>query len=449
MDQRRRSMLSFSLMMLCAMLASMALQKYLIDTGRLPSPNRIQPPPQPPPAVTEAFDLESVKNFKAEVTRLQKMVKAQSDSPVAGWALLRIGYLRETKLNDRAAAQKTYDQVSRKHNRTPYAPVAAYRRGLMDFHSEDEATRQKGIKELKDADNMFPKGVTYEESRQGKWRPVPLSHAVGEKLDPIHRHYFLYQVMDFFVRLTGANPKYSFALALVFLTVIIKLLLHPLSHAQYKSMKGMQTIQPEIKKIQERYKGDKANPAKMNAEIMEAYRRAKVNPWGGCLPMLIQMPVLIILYQAIILYKFRFNQAEFLWVKNLAQPDIPLLILYVISMIVSSKLTMLPSTDPQQEQTQKLMTYVMPIMFAFIFKSFPAAFLLYWLIFNIASTGQQLYILRVLKHEEERNRGNTPGLKVKSVKPDPTPPDTTNVRALQQSTSVPRRPSYRRKGKRR
>jgi len=216
--------------------------------------------------------------------------------------------------------------------------------------------------------------------------------------------YFLVQMMkvvlDFFY-----SVSHSYGVAIILLTFMVKVLLYPLTQKQFKSMQEMQKLQPLMKKLQEKHK---KKPQELQKRMMALYREHKVNPLGGCLPLLVQMPALILLYRTIISIKTEFidhtllwtqnavgggatlfTDTSFLWMPSLLAPDMPLLIMYAISMYVSQKLTMMPTADPKQEETQKMMTIMMPLLFTFMFKSFPAAFILYWLVYNILTTAQQ------------------------------------------------------------
>jgi len=138
-----------------------------------------------------------------------------------------------------------------------------------------------------------------------------------------------------------------------------------------------------------------------------------VNPLGGCLPMLIQFPILIMLWRGIRDYIVQFNHHGFLWVRNLAMPDVPLLVAYTISMIFFQKMTQklqpAATMTPQQQQQQQMMTYLMPLMFFFFFQSFPAAFLLYWLATNVIYFGQQYLYQRSLdKKAQDGTESLTP-----------------------------------------
>lgn len=180
----------------------------------------------------------------------------------------------------------------------------------------------------------------------------------------------------------------SYGLAIIFMTIAIKLLMFPLTQKQMHSMRAMQEIQPKTKYIQEKYKED---PQVMQQKIMELYKEHGVSPFGGCLPLLIQMPIFIAFYQALFNFEF-INQAHaaFLWIPNIGKPD-PYLILAVLAAATTyyqQKISMVDSKDP----TQKTMLYFMPIFMAFIAYRLPAGLPLYWVVFNILGILQQLYV---------------------------------------------------------
>lgn len=224
-----------------------------------------------------------------------------------------------------------------------------------------------------------------------------------QQIDKQNSSHVLYKIMDGLVRATGSNSKYSYALALLVITLLFKFITTPLSRAQFKSMKEMQKIQPLMKQLQEKYKNDKQELGK---RTMALYKEHGVNPFASCLPLLIQLPVMWLLYWMVRLYQFQFSKGEFLWVgsslahkfpaivgESLAQMDIPLLLIYAASMFVSQRLTVV---DPSQAEQQKIMSYMMPVLFTWMFWkwAFPSAFMLYWLLFNIFSTAQQYMIMK-------------------------------------------------------
>ena len=191
----------------------------------------------------------------------------------------------------------------------------------------------------------------------------------------------------------------NYGIAIILITVLQKIAFHPLTHKSMKSMQAMQAIQPKVQAIQERYKN---NPQKKQEETMALYRKHGVNPMGGCLPMLVQIPIFIALYNALS-SSVEMWQARFLWIRDLTQPDAlfgitiwqgyPLNLLALlmgVSMWFQQKMT--PTTgDPRQAQ---MMLWTMPIIFTFMFWSFPSGLVLYWLVNNVLQIGQQWLINR-------------------------------------------------------
>ena len=178
----------------------------------------------------------------------------------------------------------------------------------------------------------------------------------------------------------------NYGVAIILLTVIIKIVFFPLTHHSYKSMKDMQKVQPLMAKLKKKYKDDKE---KLNREIMALYRTHKVNPLSGCLPMLLQIPVFFALYKAL-MGSIELRHAPFVfWIKDLSAKDPSYItpILMGASMFIQQKMT--PTMgDPMQA---KLML-AMPIVFTFLFLNFPSGLVIYWLVNNVLSIGQQLYI---------------------------------------------------------
>ncbi|NLT95513.1 MAG: membrane protein insertase YidC [Clostridia bacterium] len=184
----------------------------------------------------------------------------------------------------------------------------------------------------------------------------------------------------------------SYALAIIILTILLKIVLYPLSVKQMKSAKNMQAIQPKVQEIQKKYKNNKE---KMNKALVELYQQYDVNPAAGCLPILIQMPILIGLFQALRDYSFEpVEHAAFLWISNLQQPD-PFYILPVlvgVATFVQSKITMAGSSTGANNSTNMMLLYFMPLFIGYISIKFPAGLCLYWVVFNVLSALQQYLI---------------------------------------------------------
>lgn len=178
----------------------------------------------------------------------------------------------------------------------------------------------------------------------------------------------------------------SWVLAIVLVTILIRLLMWPLMHQQFKSMAEMQKIQPLIKKIQEKYKDNKE---KLQEEMMKLYQEHKINPLGGCFPLLLQMPILFLMYRIMVGYEFG---QGFLWIKDLALPD-PLYILpflYVVVLLASTWLSAAGNKDALRQGI------LINLVFAFILFSFPAGVTLYWLLSTAIGVGQQWLINKQL-----------------------------------------------------
>jgi YidC/Oxa1 family membrane protein insertase len=192
---------------------------------------------------------------------------------------------------------------------------------------------------------------------------------------------------------------HNYGVAIILLTLLIKILFWPLTHKSYESMRTMKKLQPKMQKIREKYKDDKE---KMNQEIMQMYRTHKANPVGGCLPMVLQIPVFFALYR--LLYSsIAIRHAPFLWwINDLSAPDrfpvgvqipylgdgLPILtVLMGVSMFVQQKMSP-TGGDPKMEK----MMMMMPVVFTVFFVNFPSGLVLYWLVNNVLSIGQQYYI---------------------------------------------------------
>lgn len=244
---------------------------------------------------------------------------------------------------------------------------------------------------------------------------------------------------------------HSLGWSLIILAALLKLLFWPLNTKQFKAMLAMQRIAPKMKALQEKYQ--KSDPQRYQQETMALYKQEGANPLAGCWPMLLQYPVIISVYYAVInreaIYRsegwawigtaFTQHMAPLPWLNfpalaaNLAAPDVVLLVLYMISMYFFSRYGTMPSTDPQQAQTQKMMAIISPLMLGFIGTKYhwPSAMVLYWFAFNVFTMAQQFYLLRkfhqplsVLDNEHAITEGVAPAAgngKTKSAKPAALP----------------------------
>jgi len=201
----------------------------------------------------------------------------------------------------------------------------------------------------------------------------------------------------------------SWGFSIILVSIIIYFLLYPLSLKSTYSMKKMQSLQPKIEQLKSQYK---SNPQKLNSEIMDLYRKNSVNPLGGCLPVLLQMPIFIGLYQAL-WRSVSFKGASFFWIKDLAEPDrffilpfsLPLigneinLLAFIVTFLMFLQQKVYSRnvfvTDPNQLMQQKIMTTVFPIMFGFLFYKFSSGLFLYFTVFYSLTVITQWKIMKV------------------------------------------------------
>jgi len=206
-------------------------------------------------------------------------------------------------------------------------------------------------------------------------------------LDPFSR--FLVAVMKFLEWLYHLTGNYGWAIILF--TLVTRVVLYPLMRNQLRSMAKMQRLAPKIKKLQERYKDD---PETLQRQMMELYRQERVNPLGGCLPTLLQLPILILLWQAILYSAEQIHLSPgFLWIRDLSQPD-PYYILVVLTtgaMLLQQWLTQRRMPEQATGGSQAL-GWLFPVIMAVLLMSFPAGLWLYYFLTTVLQMGQQLII---------------------------------------------------------
>ncbi|MBI5402617.1 MAG: membrane protein insertase YidC [Ignavibacteriae bacterium] len=249
-----------------------------------------------------------------------------------------------------------------------------------------------------------------------------LEQTMRFSLDFIVRPIAQYFIIPFFTFLHKFIPNYG--LVIIIFAIALKILLNPLTKKQMQSMKKMGQLNPKMTAIKEKYKDD---PTKMNKMIMNLYKEEKINPAGGCLPLLLQLPILYALF-GVFRSTIELRQANFIWwIKDLSVPDVVLKLpfkipifgineiaglatLMGITMFLQQKMTV---TDPKQ----KAMVYMMPVMMTLLFFSFPSGLNLYYFIFNLLSIGQQYYETKIRKPDpEEEKKPVKPGFFEKLMK---------------------------------
>lgn len=218
---------------------------------------------------------------------------------------------------------------------------------------------------------------------------------------------------------------FGWGMSIVMLTVVVRVVLLPLAVKQYKSMRALQKLQPQIKEIQAKYKDDRQ---RQQQEMMKFYQQNKVNPLSSCLPMLLQFPVMFALFFLLKndLSRHVIVTKGWLFIPNLLQPAkggvlITLIVIYVVSQIGSSLLM-----TTTMDRNQKIMMLLLPLVFVVIIVQFPTGLIVYWITTNIWTVFQQLFIKWLMRHEEPAvavaGAAVSGGTKGKASKPPPPPP---------------------------
>jgi YidC/Oxa1 family membrane protein insertase len=204
----------------------------------------------------------------------------------------------------------------------------------------------------------------------------------------------LIDVNDAILKFFHNNVGLGWGFSIIGLTIVVRLAILPLTFKQVRSMQALQQLQPEMKKLQQRYKDDKK---RLNEEMMKFYSENKVNPLSSCLPLLLQFPFFLSLYYLQRQPQFKAEVAGegFFFIPSLTEPVtghpvvlVTLMVVYVGTQLISSMVTAVNASDP----TQKRIMYALPFVFVFLIINFPAGLILYWITTNIWTIGQQLAV---------------------------------------------------------
>lgn len=432
-------------------------------------------PPRKAPALQQAFvgidstvpgsPLLTTATAPAEIAKMTANIKANSSDALAQWSRLRIGLIEQYVLQKMAPVEipgsffsrswtgDIYDEIISYHGKGEVDAQAIYQKGDMLWRaakgtpSYNAATTLETLLQKSRGDKAFNnlkiqvqtpdspvsapqfKTQTIIQTLGGPGNTDP--NSILHRVDAYYQTTGLYQAVDKMVNIFGNQPAYSYGLTILFFAVCTRVLMQPLTKKQYDSMKGMQVIAPEMKKIQEKYKGktDQQAQMAMMKEIQDLQRRHGVSPMLGCGLGLLQIPIFFYVVSPAMRHyeaKMELAGASFLWISNLARPDIVLLVLYGITMFVSFRISSLPPTDETQRQQQRMMMFMMPL-FPFFLLTYPSAFALYWMLFNITSTILQY---RMMKATDPDKRV------IKSIIGTPAP----MLAASERNSSIPPRP---------
>ncbi len=397
-------------------------------------------PPRKAPSLSQAFvgiDPASGPRLTAttassEIAKMTANIKANSNDELAQWSRLRQGLVEEYivgkmspveipgSLFSRSWMGDIYDEIISHHGTKDVDAQAIYQKGDMLWRAANgtpshEATiRLEMLLQKSRSDKAFNDLKIYVQTPESTVEAPQFKqqtaiqtlggpgntdpNSVLHRVDAFYQTTNLYKSVDKMVQLFGNQPAFSYGLTILFFAVCTRVLMQPLTKKQYDSMKGMAVIAPEMKKIQEKYKGKTEQTAQvaMMKEIQDLQRRHGVSPMLGCGLGLLQIPIFFYIVSPAMRHyeaKMELAGASFLWISNLARPDIVLLVLYGITMFVSFRISSLPPTDETQRQQQRMMMFMMP-MFPFFLLTYPSAFALYWMLFNVTSTCLQYRMMK-------------------------------------------------------
>ncbi len=347
-----------------------------------------QPPVSDKPAEQIIADIERLRADKeyVEASRLASGLATR----FRGTELGAIGLLLEAKIfyEDQQNAREAYNRL----------------RQMEEFYAHTEIFRREGR---------------------------ALLQKVGQEIDQYNRQFWSYRIIDTLVALFG-RKDYSYMLAIVTIAGLVRLILIPLTNKQFASMRKMMQIAPKLQELQQKYSGQE-----LQMRMMNLYKKYGVNPFSGCLYALIPIPFLIWMYNMFLLYQVQFQKGHFLWMNpdfaerfpgyvaaHLGQFDAPLMLIYAISMYLTSRLTI---TDPTQAQMQKTMALITTVMLVVMFWAwrFPSAFILYWMLTNVFYTiHYKLYMRKpvpelvpVVEQEDEEKNGAPQANKKRGYQP--------------------------------
>lgn len=233
------------------------------------------------------------------------------------------------------------------------------------------------------------------------------------------------QFIEHLFDLTKSVGVPSYALAIILLTIIVKVLLYPLMRKQMQSMANLSKIQPKIAAVNKKYAN---NPAKKNEALVKLYQQNNINPMAGCLPLLIQLPIFVCLYRALLNFTAQFPEYNsFFWISDISSPD-PTYIYLPVLVGLSTYMQQKIMVTNQKDQMQKIMLYMMPIMLGWMAMRFPAGLCLYWITYSVIGTVQQLAVnhgslFGAIKFYMDKATGNKPeadGGEAKEVKTEKT-----------------------------
>ncbi len=360
------------------------------------------------------FDIDHTAEIEIEISNLGSETKEISN-PRLFWHIAKdlqnAANIKQLVVYTKA---KTHRFKSKKKNETQLIQTEPIWAGMKDqyfcsiFYGADPKIETVKIQHFDNQSMQMEINFTKLDLQPGETKSIKLKGYFGpqdyvelkKRGAQIHRivhfgffHFIgvpIYYTLRYFYALTN-----NYGFAIILLTLLIRIILWWPTQKSYSSMKKMQTamnkMQPRLKTLKEIYKND---AAKLNEETMKLYKEYQINPMGGCLPMLLQMPVFFALYSTLV-SAVELKGAEFIWFwKDLSSKDpyyvLPLLM--GITMFIQQKISTPPAATPEAAAQQKMMLYFMPAMLTFFSFVWPSGLLLYWVVSNVLSIGQQIMI---------------------------------------------------------
>ncbi|MDP2652442.1 MAG: YidC/Oxa1 family insertase periplasmic-domain containing protein [Candidatus Omnitrophota bacterium] len=367
----------------------------------------------------EMSNLKEIKAFTLDISRLDKSSKAEQEKRLFEYAVISSG-----KTFRKENASKFHSNEQR--DLTGVDPILGFRDRYFCIGIKPEFKTDK-IQVIPVNEEVLTLSMHINESDVPREAGIGAKIFFGPQKYDLMKSYELgfeqlmvfssWRWLDAISKAINSmiNLSYKFipnwGVAIILVSLLIYLALYPLTLSGMSSMKKIQFLQPKINALREQYK---ANPQRLNKEIMELYKENKVNPFGGCLPLFLQMPIFFGLYQ-VLWRSVSFKGAHFLWIKDLSEPDrlvvfsssLPLVgnelnilpILMMVIMFVQQKLSTknMVTTDPSQAAQQKMMVMIMPPMMGILFYKFASGLTLYFTIFYLMSTLTQFKMSKMTK----------------------------------------------------
>lgn len=358
----------------------------------------------------KAPDTRTPQQILQEMRTLDSQIKDQSIVPLAGVLHRKV----EAEVEAKKLTQEQGDRLVAEG--TVLVAHTQFKAAMQrkDFNRMNQAFMTvEGQRHQLEKDGLWTASFrvpSHKEFPQTEFTPKALLDDINVNMTQLGRTTLVwglvpgFQLIDFLVNLTGAQPGFSYAFAALLLALVVRAIIWPMAQKQYMWSRQMSQLQPLVAELKKKY----TNPQELNVKVMELYKEYGINPMAGCLPAMLQMPLFLLVYQCMLHYRYEFQKGTFLWIQpdsalgpffahNLGEKDNLLIIIYGISMLSTTLLT--PVSDPSNVKQQRMIGVAMSVIFTvFMFTGVfpvPAAFVLYWIGTNLLATAQSLRAYRL------------------------------------------------------